>query len=254
MNKHQGFTLIELMVSMAIAMVALLAVSQIYLNSRQTFKLQAMQNRVSEDGRFAISMLQRIINQAGFRPNSNTPMPRNRIVGTSDDAITVRFTSDGRNQMDCTGNVAAAGDIALDILQKGNNLKCGNIDWIAPSSSGTGNATELVDLQFKYGIDTNDNDAGGNPSTLAEFGCGANLGNMKARDCVANSYVNQLDEANSDQLVTVKICLVLRSEQTDRSQNKATAIKDCNNVDIVSSVTDQKLYRMFRTTIQLRNR
>ncbi|WP_043650314.1 PilW family protein [Chitinilyticum litopenaei] len=250
----RGFTLIELMVAMAIAMIALLAVSQLYINSRQTFNLLAMQNRVSEDGRFALAMLQRTISQAGFRPNPNQALPTNHVSSDSAGTITVRFNADGVNQMDCAGGVAAAGPTELTIARSGSKLQCGSTDWLAPSDGGGGNATEVVDFRLSYGVDDADNDAGGNPRTPAEYGCGADLGAMRARDCVANRFVDTLAGISADQLVAVKVCLVLRSEKTDRTLIKAAGVSNCSNAEISGSQDDQKLYRMFQTTVLLRNR
>jgi len=60
--------------------------------------------------------------------------------------------------------------------------------------------------------------------------------------------------ASMDKIVALRFCLVLRTEDTDVSVNKNAAYKDCSNVDIANSQTDHKLYRTFRTTVQVRNR
>jgi type IV pilus assembly protein PilW len=255
MKKNKGFSLIELMVAMAIAMVALLALSALYINSKQTFNLQTMQNRISEDGRFAISMLQRVISQAGFRPTPGTLLATDRIIATSNSSISIKFNADDANQIDCNGAVAPAGDTTLVIAQSGSKLQCGSVDWIAPSASGVGNGTEVIDFKIKYGIDTADSVAG-LPNTYAEYGCGdiASDSNFKIRNCVANSYVNTLSGGvTDDQIVAVKVCLVLRTEKKDQSITKGSAVNDCSGAAISNSKDDKKLYRMFRSTVLLKN-
>ncbi len=69
-TRHNGFSLIELLIAIAISLVAMLAASQAYITSNQTYRLQAMQSRLTEDGRFLVSMLQRTISQAGFRQSN----------------------------------------------------------------------------------------------------------------------------------------------------------------------------------------
>ena len=56
-TKNHGFTLVELMVAIVISLVAVLAATEVYVSTRQTNRLQGMQSRLSEDGRFAVSML-----------------------------------------------------------------------------------------------------------------------------------------------------------------------------------------------------
>ena len=249
MHKLKGFTLIEIMVAMAISLIALLAVSELYVNARKTGNLQSIQNRVSEDGRYSIFMLQKIISQAGFRPNPNVAIPTDRLTATSNESVSIRFNADGTNQMACDGSIATAGDTTLVISKSSNKLQCGTVDWIAPSSSGTGNATELIDFKVQYGVDT------GPAATEGIYGCGSEAGDgTKPRDCVTDSYVSSLPTGvTADQITSVKICLVLRSEKVDGSIIKSAAVKDCNNSDITASQDDKKLYRTFRSTISLKN-
>ncbi|MBM3116452.1 PilW family protein [Jeongeupia naejangsanensis] len=250
MNTSRGFTLIELMVTMAIALVVLLAVSQLYLSSKQTYRVQNMQNHLSEDGRFALSMLQRVIGQAGYRADPTVALATDRISGNSGNSVTVKFAADGTNQIDCDGAVAAAGATTLAVALSSGKLQCGTTDWVAPSGSGGG--SEVADFKLQYGIDAVDTI----PATPADFGCGANVaGGFKERDCIANSYVSTLTGTQTaSQIVAVRACLVLRSEKTDVSISKPTTVNDCAGQAIAGSDTDKKLYRTFHTTIVLRNR
>lgn len=255
---QQGFSLIELMIAVTLALVAMLAATQLYASTRQTYRLQGMQTRLSEDGRFALSMLQRVIAQAGYRPSPVTPMIPTAgfmsvangtyLTPTSNESVTVRFIADGTNMMVCDGSLAAANSQqTLTIAKSGSKLQCGTVDWIAPASAGSGTGTELVDFKILYGTDTG-------PATLKEFGCGADSNaTQKARDCVADTYVQASATAAPTAIVSVKVCLVLRTESTDASISKNAAISDCSGTAIANSQADKKLYRTFRSTVMLRN-
>ncbi|AOY00949.1 PilW family protein [Jeongeupia sp. USM3] len=251
MKSSRGFTLIELMVTMAISLLVLLAVSELYMSTRQTYRVQRMQNHLSEDGRFALSMLQRVIGQAGYRADPTVALPADRISGSSSTAVTLKFTADGTNQIDCSGGAAAAGATTLAIGFANGKLQCDTTDWLA--STGSGNGTEVADFRLQYGVD----DVDAVPATPAEFGCGSNVGgsSFKQRDCVANRYVGSLSGGQTAaQIVAVKVCMVLRSESTDTSIVRPAAVGDCSGQAIAGSGTDRKLYRTFRTTVVLRNR
>ncbi len=253
MIKHhrysRGFTLIELMVSVAIALVSLLAATELYVSTKQTYRLQGMQTRLSEDGRFALSMLQRMISQAGFRPSPNVVMVSDYLTPTSSQSVTLKYTADGVNIIACDGSIPAANAAqAITIAVSGSSLQCGTTDWIAPAASGSGNGTELVDFRLDYGTDTG-------PTTLSDFGCGADVSaSTKERDCVADTFVQATATANPTKVVAVKVCLVLRSEATDMSINRPAAVMDCSATGVTASTTDHKLYRTFRSTVLLRNR
>lgn len=66
--KAKGFTLIELMISLAIGSIILGAVLYIFLSNSQTYRLNEAQSRVQENGRFALEFLTREIRHAGFNP------------------------------------------------------------------------------------------------------------------------------------------------------------------------------------------
>ncbi|WP_295763469.1 PilW family protein [Undibacterium sp.] len=248
--RKNGFSLVELLVAITISMVALVAVSASYVSSRQTNKVQGMQNPLTEEGRYAISMIQRIVSQAGFRQTPVSAMPADRIEVAAN-VLTARFEADGRNLIACDGSVPLAGAAQTLVIQKTNTgkLQCGTVDWIAPAISGTGNSSEVVDFLVKFGIDT------GPALTPENFGCGIANAGTKLRDCIADSYVSTLPlGVNADQIVSVKVCLLLRSEAVDSSVMKPALVKNCSGTDIANTKDDRKLYRAFWTTILLKNR
>lgn len=245
---NRGFSLVELLVGVAISLVGMVAVVEIYTNSRQVQRVQALQSRLAEDGRYAQSMIRRIVSQAGFRPNPTTALPSDRF-SIAANVATVKFTADGQNQVGCNGAVLAANVSQTIVLQKsGSKLQCDAIDWIVPSTSGTALGTELVDLLFLYGIDT------GPANTPTNFGCGADVAGVKPRDCIVDSFVTSLGGATSAQIVAVRVCFVLRTQVADSAIVKSGAAKDCSGNDVAGSASDNKLYRTYVSTIQLRNR
>lgn len=256
MRKISGFSLIELLIGMAIALVALIAISDIYLNTRQTNRIQLMQSRISEDGRFAMSVIQRSISQAGYRVNSATVMPSDRISGNATQ-LSLRFESDGTNQMDCNVASAANGAHTMVISLNANSLQCAldggaAVAWLAGANTGSGSSSDVISLQFQYGIDTG-------PSTSADFGCGTDIGSGNvAGDCVSDLYATTIPDVASGylaaQVMSARVCIVLRSEQTDSSIVKAAPVTDCQGNNITGSQNDNRLYRKFNTTVLLRNR
>lgn len=249
----KGFTLIELMVALTISLIVAAALTQVYAGTRQTNRVQEMQSRLTEDGRFALSMLQRVISQAGFRPTVNGLLTSDRILATSGTSITVKFTGDGTNIVNCNGAAVAANTAtSLVITTTGNTLTCTDAsaaNWIAPATGGNG--TEVVDFQIQYGIDT-----AASPTTLEnDYRCGTAGSN---RDCVADDFVTTLPTSpfvvTAEQVVAVKVCLMLRTEMTDTSIVKPAALTNCSGTNVASSDSDKKLYRTFQTTILLKNR
>jgi len=252
--RQSGFSLLELLVAIAVSMVAVVAATEMYGTTQQTRRIQSMQAPLTNEGRFAISMIQRIVSQAGFRQNPTTAVPSDRFSVASN-VMTVKFTSDGSNQIACDGSVPAADAAQSLVIQKSETkLQCATnggtaVEWIAPATSGTGNSGEVVDFGVTFGIDT------GPASTPEDFGCGTANAGVKPRDCIVDSYVSALTGGvNADQIVAARICLLLRSEAIDASVLKPGSVKDCSGNDVANSQNDHKLYRTFRTTVLLKNR
>jgi type IV pilus assembly protein PilW len=66
LNRMIGFTLIELMIAMTISMVLLGGVIQVFISSKQAYRLQESQARMQENARFIFAVLSNSIRQAGY--------------------------------------------------------------------------------------------------------------------------------------------------------------------------------------------
>lgn len=65
-NKHQGFTLVELMIAITLGFIVVGAVGYLYLNSRQSFRLTDNMSRMQENARLAIETLARDVRMTGY--------------------------------------------------------------------------------------------------------------------------------------------------------------------------------------------
>ena len=61
-----GFTIVELLVAMAISLILLTAVYQVFLANTQTYRMNENQARLQENGRFALDFLTREVRSAGY--------------------------------------------------------------------------------------------------------------------------------------------------------------------------------------------
>jgi type IV pilus assembly protein PilW len=73
--RHKGFSLVELMISLALGGLIIAAVGTVYLGSRQSFRTQDAMARMQEGARYAFELMTFDIRQAGFTecaPKSKT--------------------------------------------------------------------------------------------------------------------------------------------------------------------------------------
>lgn len=65
-NAHSGFGMIELLVAIAIGMLLVAVMGQIYISSKQTYNTSDAVARIQENGRFALIKLSEDLRMAGF--------------------------------------------------------------------------------------------------------------------------------------------------------------------------------------------
>lgn len=65
-HKQNGITLIEILVALALSLTILAGVIHIFLNNKQTYRVQEAFARIQENGRFAMQLLAKDIRMAGY--------------------------------------------------------------------------------------------------------------------------------------------------------------------------------------------
>lgn len=100
-KKFGGFGLIELMISIAISLVVVLAITSLFLMQKRSYSTQDDLSRLQENGRFMVQDLSRVLRLAGYRDTAAATDFTNPIIsganGTgstgiaASDSFTVRF-------------------------------------------------------------------------------------------------------------------------------------------------------------------
>jgi type IV pilus assembly protein PilW len=251
-KREAGLTLVEIMVSLTLGLIVLLAVGSIYINSRQTYRVQEDNARIQEAGKYALEVIGRSIRQAGANAEITTnpvtvpvictapactAIDNNGVAGATD-TIRNQFYA-GREELnagawitrDCTGGVVASGTLITNIFDlNGTDLRC---------TGSVGGAQALIsdveDLQVVYGIDT-------------------------TGDQSADQYLAA--PGNWAQVVTARVCVQVRSannglaESAQRFVNCAGALGTATGAAAFTTAGagDRRLHRSFVGTFNLRNR
>lgn len=242
LKKQSGFTLIELMIAATISLILLLIIGTVFVSSRQAFRVQEDNARLQESGRFALEILGRSIKQAGLADIPFTgfkvAFSGNAINGTNGgsgvpDTLTLQY--DGViGDRNCVGDPVTVADTVIqnhfNIDTVNAQLRCDGAIAAIPAApgappSGTVLVENVEDLQILYGIDT-------------------------TGDQSANQYVEI--PADWDQVVTARVCVLIRSENTNIS-SAGNSYLDCNGA-AVAVPADGRLRRAFSATFNLRNR
>ena len=229
---HQGFSLVEIMVAMTLGLVLLGGTITLYASSKNSYRLQENIAGMQENARFAIHALRREVEMAGFPLARNImPFDPDPLVtfdggNNNSDQFTIQYNSGNPpNNIDCLGNAIAAGALITNRYSINNN---GDLACL-----GSGNpipqtlVENVVNMQALYGIDT---DADGSANQYLQAGAGIPWQNV----------------------VSLRLALLVASETAvDPTQPPGGfTLLDAPAI----APNDSRLYRVFTTTIPLRNR
>ncbi|NOX10045.1 MAG: prepilin-type N-terminal cleavage/methylation domain-containing protein [Gammaproteobacteria bacterium] len=312
-NQH-GLTLVEVMISITISLILLAGILQIFVGTKQTYRVQEAISRIQENGRFAMDFLARNARMADFWGCNRDMSNFNNLLNPVS-AGYIDFMGGGVDGTDNTGlngsdTLIIRGAIgsgimvetpymntnAANIKVNANNglqqndvvaisdCKMGDIFQITnanPNTSGTvvhntgtgsiGNATKnlstvyqgdaqiYIARQYSYQI------AAGNSGEPALFRStnGVNeelvdgIENMQIiygedtdGDGSANYYVSAGSVVDMNNVVSVRISLMVRNPD-DKITDAGRTYSYMGNT---FSAPDQRLRKIFTTTITIRNR
>ncbi|MCI0511119.1 type IV pilus assembly protein PilW [Chromohalobacter marismortui] len=133
-RRQRGVSLIELMVSLALSMIVLLGVIDLFIAYQHQYRLQAQLAQMQESGRFVTEVLTRELRKAGYsswRRAQTFPatlqFAQGAIVAGDDSTLRVRYygSTDGALQ-DCLGGHLEGADItrATLSLNGSQGLEC----------------------------------------------------------------------------------------------------------------------------------
>lgn len=234
-RKYQlGFTIVEIMVAITLSMILIAGVIQVYLSSKESFRVQNELARLQENQRIALEFLQNNIREAGFKLH-DAPRIQNRITvtnnanGGTNDEITVSFTS----AADCLGDPTPNGIATNRFFVQNQQLMCDG------NGNEPGGAQPIAD-----GIE----------SMQILVGENTNFANDTPQVLTADRYVNSAALGSMVNVVSIRIALLTRTLGPIKKQavNETFTILD-TQVNLNGNNADRFKRQVVTTTIPLRN-
>ncbi|MDD5472052.1 MAG: PilW family protein [Sideroxydans sp.] len=154
-SRQTGLSLVELMVSVVIALVLMIALMQLLLGTMQTDRATSDVSRMQESGRNALELMGRAIRQAGARSDANVAFTGVAVTGTdgagtATDSVTLQYEAQEGGETDCAGAAVVAGTLmtyAFAVNTADATLRCNGITMV----------DNIEDLQLTYGLDADKN-------------------------------------------------------------------------------------------------
>jgi type IV pilus assembly protein PilW len=134
-SRFQGFTLIELMITLVLSLIITYAIAQVLMSSNRSSVTTDGMSQSQETGRFIMSYMANQIRQSGLDSITNDNITTPTFISCSDPAFSalVSVASPGvaAGEIACT-NDSAAGETQADIYNPGTHGDRLAIAWIPP--------------------------------------------------------------------------------------------------------------------------
>jgi len=140
---RRGFSLVELMVAIAVALFLVAGVVSMLASTRNTYRDQSRLAQLQDDQRLAMSLIANVVQSAGYYPDPLTQTPEGvfKLGAVNFTGQTLAFAKDGQSLTGAT-NTATLGDTL--------------VARFATSGSGSDNVIDCTGLQWKVaGVITN---------------------------------------------------------------------------------------------------
>ena len=241
----RGFSLVSLMIAMVIGLFIIAAAGQVYVQSKSSFNARAAVSAVSENGRFAVQDIRRVLAMAGMNITASDefsstlraipPLDADTTgtntyegTGTNSDIVAVRY----RRGPTCDGYV----DLPLSEVPVTVRFSVVNDVLMCQVTGKT--AKPLVSgvklMKGLYGVDDN--------------------ADGYANRYLTASQINALDKWRN--IVSMRVGLIVDSaEQSQPLDMRSDTDQTLSllGMDYTVPANDEKLYKVFSATVQLRN-
>ena len=184
-NNDKGFTLVELLVAMAISLIVMASIGYLYYSQQKSYVAQEQISAMQQNLRAAMYYMEREIRMAGCDPTQNA---NSGIITAT--ANSINFTED----IDDDGIIGANENITYSLYDSGGD---GDTDLGRNTGGGNQLLAENIDaLDFVY-LDSN----GGPPATISDIRSVqvtivARVGRPDPGYTNTNAYFNQQDPVN----------------------------------------------------------
>ena len=237
-NDHSqtGISLIEIMIALLIGTFLLGGVLQIFIGSKQTYRMQENLSRLQENGRLALDLIGRDIRMTGYW--GCLARASGDITG-GDSTITLKaaFVTTPTGSCGATVDKTAAYYCATasTIRYLINNSILQKITGTTSCSLTSNSTNDLIEgienMQILYGED---------------------MPVSGIYDGWANYYVPANNVVNWEKVVSIRISLLAAT--LDNNLTTQPMPYTFNGITTTPAVTDRKIRRVFTMTIALRNR
>lgn len=262
-RRSRGVSMVELMISVTIALLITIVMANLFLGSRQSYRAIDNTSRIQENARFSQQVLGRTLRLAGYRDDFTRTVDQTFGTGVSaltgaegggsvSDGLTVRFTGSGAG----TSAAACADTIAT---------ACGGADGRVVDCLGRAIDRNVVSVN-QFAIRTTGS-ANGGPALFCSIDSGTTwteiipdvenmqvlFGEPTSTDVAVNRFLAaNASGLNMSNVIAVRVALLYRSSDAVTVTNASKSYDMLGTT--VGPFSDSRSRSVVTSTLVLRNR
>lgn len=151
-EKQQGFSLVELMITLVLSLIVTYGIAQLLMNSNRTSVTTDGLSQSQETGRFVMSFIADHVRKAGLNSIAQVGKETQAVIGCSNPAFAALVSTTG--EIACSNN-SNTGETEATIYSAGTHGDRLAIAWIPPLPA-SGNAADIRDCTGVGGYNEND--------------------------------------------------------------------------------------------------
>lgn len=226
-RRQRGLSLVELMISLVVGLILIAAVFNMYSGNVRSARFTEGMQAIQENGRYAVSVLQRSFRLAGYSPipGVTEELEAIDIENSGSEKLVVR----ARQAYDCNGLSTTETDgIAVNTY---------TLDTNTQALVCKGNQSDSADMAIVEGVD--------------EFRILYGIDRTEGDSCEPQLYESYSDSLDSSSVVAVRFGLLVNSGNAIRNRNEAKTFVVLDKE--VTSANDRLVREVFSGTVLLRN-
>lgn len=265
-TRSRGFTLLELMVALALGLLVSAAATQLFVTNLRGFNLQRGMSDVQDSGRFALDFINRDVRGAGIRPAGALDNPYPPVVidiaqlpgatdatlktsdsvsttglGSSDQLVIQKLTL--TDTVDCEGNKVAANRYVVSRYFLRKDDASGSASALA--CDGGSHNTAALDAIGDAGVVL----LGSAENMQVQLGVGAS--GIPTQYLRADEYLALA--APRPRVLAVRLGMVVASVDRTGVQMGTPPAMSVLNATVTKETGDYRILRVFVTSVALRN-
>ncbi len=244
-DRQSGFSLVELMVAMALGVVLMLGVVDIFSSVRASTQLEQNLSRMQESGRFLMNFMLEELQEAGYAGPPGQELTLDPITKPTNG-----ITSDGGGQAADTIEVNYASDYNCSgTYQVVYALKTVSFSWSADVDP-TGDVSPGITWTCTYNgvVEVNNQALADGVETFQVL-----YGEDTDADSAPNQFVDAATVANWENVVSLEVGIIVQSPDVNMALTTSTPEPVSLMGQDFDPSAEQRLQKPFMTTIALRN-